>query len=200
MGSSVNRAPRRTEEGFPGERGRFLLEIKTIADIGLVGYPNAGKSSLLAALSHATPKIAAYPFTTLNPILGVVELPDYRRYTIADIPGLVEGAHGGAGLGHDFLRHIERCQAFAFVVDMAGSEGRNPIEDFQKVREELKLYRAELAHRRFVVVANKMDLRGAVENLDAFRKRIRRRPLAVSALAGDGIPQLKRELAKLLVA
>src|SRR5947209_11490479 len=130
--SSRNRAPRQYTEGEEGESGHFLLELRTIADAGLVGYPNAGKSTLLRKVSAARPKVAAYPFTTLHPIVGVIEFPGYRRATIADIPGLIEGAHRGLGLGHEFLRHITRCRILVFVVDVAGSEGRNPIEDVQQ--------------------------------------------------------------------
>src|SRR6266487_2933077 len=138
--SSRNRAPRQYSEGEQGEEGYFLFELRTIADAGLVGYPNAGKSTLLRKISAARPKIAAYPFTTLHPIVGVMELPGYRRATIADIPGLIEGAHRGVGLGHEFLRHITRCRILIFVIDVAGSEGRNPIEDLQNLRREIDLY------------------------------------------------------------
>src|SRR5437660_1468204 len=124
--SSRNRAPRQYTEGEEGEQGNFLLELHTIADAGLVGYPNAGKSTLLREISAARPKVAAYPFTTLHPVVGVVEFPGYRRATIADIPGLIEGAHRALGLGREFLRHITRCRILLFVVDVAGSEGRNP--------------------------------------------------------------------------
>ncbi|MBX7157667.1 MAG: GTPase ObgE [Verrucomicrobiae bacterium] len=197
--SSTNRAPRRCEEGFPGEEGRFLLEMKTIADIGLVGYPNAGKSTLLSKISAAQPKIASYPFTTLTPNLGVVELPKYQRFTVADIPGLVEGAHKGVGLGHDFLRHIERCKAFLFVLDMAGSEGRDPKKDFQQLRKELKLFRADLAKRPFLIAANKMDLPVAPENLKAFKKSFRHKIIPISANAEMGIDLLKKTLSTLLL-
>src|SRR5262249_33582797 len=132
--SSRSRAPREYTEGEEGEQGHFVLELRTIADAGLVGYPNAGKSTLLRKISAARPKVAAYPFTTLHPIIGVVEFSGYRRAMIADIPGLIEGAHRGLGLGHEFLRHITRCRIFLFVVDAAGSEGRNPVEDIQNLR------------------------------------------------------------------
>ena len=138
--SSRNRAPRQYTEGEEGEQGHFLLELRTIADAGLVGYPNAGKSTLLRKISAARPKVAAYPFTTLHPIVGVIEFPGYRRATVADIPGLIEGAHRGLGLGHEFLRHITRCRVLIFVVDVAGSEGRNPVEDLQNLRREIDLY------------------------------------------------------------
>jgi len=132
--SSRNRAPRQYTDGEEGEHGYFLLELRTIADAGLVGYPNAGKSTLLRRISAARPKVAPYPFTTLHPVVGVMELPGYRQATIADIPGLIEGAHRGLGLGHEFLRHVTRCPILIFVVDVAGSEGRNPLEDLQNLR------------------------------------------------------------------
>ena len=138
--SSINRAPRQFTEGEPGEEGYFLLELRKIADVGLVGYPNAGKSTLLGKVSAAHPKVAPYPFTTLNPVVGVVEFEGYKRATVADIPGLIEGAHQNVGLGHDFLRHIVRCKLLVFVLDTAGSEGRNPIEDLGSLRRELDLY------------------------------------------------------------
>src|SRR5438045_7120593 len=169
--SSRNRAPRQYTEGEEGEQQHFLLELRTIADAGLVGYPNAGKSTLLGKISEARPKVAIYPFTTLHPIVGVVEFPDYRRATIADIPGLIEGAHHGLGLGHEFLRHITRCRILLFVVDVAGSEGRNPIEDLQNLRREIDLYDARLSRRPWYLIANKMDLPGAEENLEALSRR-----------------------------
>ena len=153
--SSRNRAPRQYTEGEEGEQGHFLLEVRTIADVGLVGYPNAGKSTLLRKISAARPKVAAYPFTTLHPIVGVIEFPGYRRATVADIPGLIEGAHRGLGLGHEFLRHITRCRVLVFVLDVAGSEGRNPVEDLQNLRRELDLYDRTLSSRPWLVVDRK---------------------------------------------
>src|SRR5438270_4899116 len=145
--SSRNRAPREYKEGEEGEEGHFLLELRTIADAGLVGYPNAGKSTLLRKISAARPKVAPYPFTTLHPIVGVMDFPGYRRATIADIPGLIEGAHRNVGLGHDFLRHITRCRLLLFVVDVAGSERRSPIADLQILRREIDLYYVRLSLR-----------------------------------------------------
>jgi GTPase len=197
--SSRNRAPREYTEGEEGEQGHFLLELRTIADAGLVGYPNAGKSTLLRKISAARPKVAAYPFTTLHPIIGVVEFSEYRRATIADIPGLIEGAHRGLGLGHEFLRHITRCRIFLFVVDVAGSEGRNPVEDLQQLRKELDLYDPLLSQRPWFVIANKMDLPEAEENLEALRKKFPKMDIVpVSAAKGEGIDELKKRLAKWL--
>jgi len=197
--SSRNRAPRQYTEGQEGEHGHFLLELRTIADAGLVGYPNAGKSTLLRKISAARPKVAAYPFTTLHPIIGVIELSEYQRATIADIPGLIEGAHRGLGLGHEFLRHITRCRIFLFVVDVAGSEGRNPVEDIQKLRKELDLYDPLLSQRPWFLIANKMDLPDAAENLNALRKKFPKINIVrVSAAKGEGIEELKAKLAKWL--
>src|SRR5437764_3999571 len=194
--SSRNRAPRQYTEGEEGEQGRFLLELRTIADAGLVGYPNAGKSTLLQKISAARPKVAAYPFTTLHPIVRVIEFPGYRRATVADIPGLIEGAHRGLGLGHEFLRHITRCGLLVFVVDIAGSEGRNPVEDLQNLRRELDLYDRTLSLRPWLVVANKMDLPGAIENLKALQARFPKvQILPASAAKGEGIDALKQALA-----
>jgi GTP-binding protein len=194
--SSRNRAPRQYTEGEEGEQGHFLLELRTIADAGLVGYPNAGKSTLLRKISAARPKVAAYPFTTLHPIVGVIEFPGYRRATVADIPGLIDGAHRGAGLGHEFLRHITRCRVLIFAVDVAGSEGRNPVEDLQNLRREIDLYDPTLSSRAWFVVANKMDLPGAKENLKALLERFPKlQILPTSAAKGEGIDGFKEALA-----
>jgi GTP-binding protein len=194
--SSRNRAPRQYTEGEDGEQGYFLLELRTIADAGLVGYPNAGKSTVLRKVSAARPKVAAYPFTTLHPIVGVMELPGYRRATIADIPGLIEGAHRGLGLGHEFLRHITRCRILVFVIDVGGSEGRNPIEDLRNLRREIDLYDPALSSRPWLVVANKMDLPDAEKNLRAMQERFPRiEMLPCSAATGEGIDALKKTLA-----
>src|SRR3984893_8058458 len=193
--SSRNRAPRQYTEGGEGEQGHFLLELRTIADAGLVGYPNAGKSTLLRKISAARPKVAPYPFTTLHPIVGVVEFSGYRRATVADIPGLIEGAHKNVGLGHDFLRHITRCKLLLFVVDVAGSEGRSPVEDLQSLRREIDLYDLRLSERPWFVIANKMDLPNAAENLQSLRKRFPQIDIIpVSAAKGEGIEELKAKL------
>jgi len=197
--SSRNRAPRQYTEGEEGEQGHFLFELRTIADAGLIGYPNAGKSTLLRRISAARPKVAPYPFTTLHPVIGVVDLSEYRRMTIADVPGLIEGAHKGVGLGHEFLRHITRCRIFLFVVDTAGSEGRNPIEDIQNLRRELDLYDSRLSERPWFIVANKMDLPGAEENLEALRKKFPKINIVpISAAKGEGIAGLKQKLGEWL--
>src|SRR5437868_8962428 len=190
--SSRNRVPRQYTEGEEGEQGHFLLELRTIADAGLVGYPNAGKSTLLRKISAARPKVAAYPFTTLHPIVGVIEFPGYQRATVADIPGLIEGAHRGVGLGHEFLRHITRCRILLFVVDVAGSEGRNPVEDLQNLRREINLYDPTLTSRPWLIVANKMDLQDAKKNLEAMRQKFPKNEiLPVSATMKEGIESLK---------
>ncbi len=197
--SSRNRAPRQYTDGGEGESGHFRLELHTIADAALVGYPNAGKSTLIRQLSAAQPKVAPYPFTTLHPIIGVVELNDYKRITVADIPGLVEGAHRNVGLGHDFLRHVTRCRLFAFVLDMAGSEGRNPVADLEALRREIDLYDKRLSQRPWFVVANKMDLPEAAAHLQDFRVRFPQLALVeISASNGRGIEELKATLERRL--
>ena len=194
--SSRNRAPRQYTEGEEGEEGYFLLELRTIADAGLVGYPNAGKSTLLRKISAARPKVAAYPFTTLHPIVGVIKFPGYKRATIADIPGLIEGAHQGVGLGHEFLRHITRCRILVFVIDVAGSEGRNPVEDLQSLRREIDLYDPTLSSCPWLVIANKMDLPDAKKNVEAVRERFPRiKIILTSAAKGEGMDALKETLA-----
>ena len=196
--SSRNRAPREYTEGGEGEQV-FFLELRTIADAGLVGYPNAGKSTLLSKLSSAHPKIASYPFTTLHPMIGVLNFPGYGRARVADIPGLIEGAHRNLGLGHDFLRHITRCRLLLFVLDMGGSDGRHPVEDLQHLRREIDLYDKRLSQRPWRIIANKMDLPAAAENLAALRRSFPAVEIsAISAAKGEGIPGLKTELEKWL--
>lgn len=195
--TSTHQAPREFTHGEAGEEGRFHFELRSIADAGFVGFPNAGKSSLLTRLSAARPKVAAYPFTTLHPMVGVVEFPEYRRVIVADIPGLIEGAHENVGLGHEFLRHLLRCSLLLFVVDAAGSEARDPCSDLTILRKEISLYDEHLAKRPWLILANKSDLPEAQENLAAIKARFPRiKVLPVSALEGSGIDALRAELLK----
>ena len=197
--SSRNRAPVQYTEGEEGEQGHFLFELRTMADAALVGYPNAGKSTLLGKISAAHPKVAPYPFTTLHPVVGVIDFDGYRRASIADIPGLIEGAHRDVGLGHDFLRHITRCRVLLFILDIAGSEGRHPIEDLQNLRREIDLYDPRLSERPWYVVANKMDLPEAAENLRALEQRFSDLEIvAISADRSDGIAELRARLERWL--
>ena len=196
--SSVNQAPTEHTPGGPCEERRLRLELKTIADAGLLGFPNAGKSSLLAALSAATPKIAAYPFTTLNPIVGTVVYDDYAKVRVADVPGIIEGAAKGVGLGLAFLRHLERARVLVYVVDMAGTDGREPWDDFAVLRREIDEYSAELAERPFVVVANKMDEPAAQERLARFREETGVEPCAVSCATREGLDAFKDALRALV--
>lgn len=196
--TDTNQAPIEFTEGTKGEEGWFYLELRRIADIGLVGFPNAGKSTLLGALSNASPKVASYPFTTLTPMVGVVEFPGFLRTTVADIPGLIEGAHRNVGLGHDFLRHISRCSIFLFVVDAAGVDQRDPVTDIQVLRQELKLYDERLTDRPWLIVANKLDLPEAAAGLEALQTRFTRQEIIpISADKGDGLDALKRRLCEL---
>ena len=193
--TSTNQAPQEHTLGTPGEEGVFYLELRRIADAGLVGFPNAGKSTLLGKLSAAKPKVAAYPFTTLQPMVGVVEFSGFRRCTVADIPGLIEGAHDNRGLGHEFLRHITRCRVLLFVLDMGGTEGRDPISDLEILRTEIKEYDEDLARFPWAVIANKMDVDGAQENLAAFKQRFPKvEVIPISAELEEGIDDLKRFL------
>ena len=177
--------PRFAQPGEPGQEGDFVLELRLIAEVGLVGYPNAGKSTLLAAISKARPKIAPYPFTTLHPQVGIVEYGDWKRLTVCDVPGLIEGAHRNVGLGDAFLRHIARCKVLVLVLDMAGSDGRAPWDDYHQLLRELELYDPALLARPRLVVANKMDEPVAARNLQAFKRRVRRTPLLSMAAAFD---------------
>lgn len=196
--TATNQAPVEFEYGTEAESGVFFLELRRIADVGLVGYPNAGKSTLLGSLSEAKPKVADYPFTTLQPIVGVVGFDDYSRCIMADIPGIIEGAHRNRGLGHEFLRHITRCRLLLFVVDMSGLE-RDPIEDLQQLRTEIKLYSEELAERPWLIIANKMDHEKAAENYENFKRRfIRQEIIPLSAMHGEGLGELKNRLQALL--
>lgn len=187
----TRQAPEFAEKGLPGESRTLILELKLLADVGLVGYPNVGKSTFISVVSAARPKIADYPFTTLVPNLGVVSVGEGNSFVLADIPGLIEGAHAGVGLGHEFLRHVERCQVLLHMLDMSGYEGRDPRRDYETICEELRKYNPELAGRPQLVVANKMDLPGAEENLTAFRERYPHLTVyPISAATRQGVDQL----------
>ena len=191
--NSANRAPTFAEFGEPGEVKNLLLELKLLADVGLVGYPSVGKSSIIAQVSAARPEIAAYHFTTLTPVLGVVRLDEERSFVLADIPGLIEGAHEGVGLGHDFLRHVERTKVLLHIVDVAGVDGRDPIEDFDKINNELAEYSERLARRKQLVVANKMDLPDAQENFERLKEYVEAKGYEIckaSAATGEGLREL----------
>jgi GTPase len=195
--TSRNQIPRFAQPGEAGTEDRFFLELRTIAEIGFVGYPNAGKSTLLSALSKARPKIADYPFTTLTPHIGIIDHGDYTRTTVCDIPGIIEGAHENAGLGHAFLRHIKRCKALAYLVDMSGIEGRDPWDDYRQLRSELKAYDPSLIKRKTIVLANKMDEPKAAENLEIFKKEIKRvRVIPISAAFDQGLDEVKKAFKK----
>jgi len=195
--SSTNRAPKRSNPGHDGEHGNFRLVLKSIADVGLVGFPNAGKSSLTGRITKAHPRTAAYPFTTLHPQIGVIELPKhYDRLLLADVPGLIEGASENRGLGHRFLRHIERCSLLMFLVDMAGVDARDPREDYATLLSELSLYDKALLKKPRLVVANKMDLDGAAANLAKFRRRYKTDIARISCISGEGLDELKELLYK----
>ena len=189
--SNTNRAPRVAEKGEPGHERWLNLELKLIADVGLIGYPNVGKSSILARTSAAKPKIADYPFTTLSPNLGVVRLGYEKSFVLADIPGLIEDAHKGVGLGDDFLRHIERTKMLIHVIDAASLEGRNPIEDYKKINQELLLYDPKLARLPQLIAPNKIDMPSAQANLLKLQEYFGRRKIyPISALTGEGISSL----------
>lgn len=191
--TSTNRAPRRADPGYPGEAWTLRLQLKLLADVGLVGYPNAGKSTLISRVSAAKPKIADYPFTTLTPHLGVVSLSDDRSFVVADVPGLIEGAHRGQGLGHQFLRHIERTKVLTYVVDVSSASGRDPADDLAVIRRELELFRADLLQRPQVVAANKIDAIDDPERLTRLRAKAGEWGLpvfAISAVTGEGVPEL----------
>ena len=189
--SSVNQAPTEHTPGGESEERRLRLELKTIADAGFLGFPNAGKSSLLSVLSSATPKIASYPFTTLNPIVGTLVYDDWAKVTLADVPGIIEGAAKGVGLGLAFLKHLERSKVLVYVIDMSGIDGREPWRDYEVLRKEIEEYSAELAARPSIVVANKMDVEEARENYDRFVKETGIKPIAISCEAREGLEEFK---------
>jgi GTP-binding protein len=201
--TSTHQAPTEHEPGHPGEERRLRLELKLLADVGLVGFPNAGKSTLISRISAARPKIADYPFTTLEPLLGVASLDDRRSFVVADIPGLIEGAHAGHGLGTRFLRHIERTRLLAHLVDVSEASGRDPVHDFEVVMNELASFSQELAHKPMLVVASKLDIAqdpGRLESLRAMAGRKGLPFLAISSVTGAGIDQLKRAMGEQVLA
>ncbi|MEO7298375.1 MAG: GTPase Obg [Verrucomicrobiota bacterium] len=183
--TSVRQTPRFAQPGEPGEEGDYRLELRTVAEVGIVGYPNAGKSTLLTAISKARPKVAAYPFTTLHPQIGIVEYPDFHRLTVCDVPGLIEGAHQNVGLGHGFLRHIQRCKFLVILLDMAGIDGRNPWDDYKMLLQELELYDPLMLEKPRLVVANKMDEAVAEENLKKFKRKVPKTPVMQISAAYD---------------
>ncbi len=197
--TSTHQAPVEFTLGVEGEEKKLRLELKLISDIGLVGFPNAGKSTLIGRVSHARPKVAPYPFTTLHPNIGIIEYDDYRTLRIADIPGLIAGAHQGIGLGHDFLRHIERTRFLVLLIDMSGIDARHPADDYFSLRRELELYSRELADREFVTVANKMDVPESRQELTEFVARTGVTPMEISAAGGEGLDAFKAMLAERLL-
>ncbi len=185
--------PRFAQPGEPGDEGDYLFELRIMAEVGLVGYPNAGKSTLLTAISRARPKVAPYPFTTLHPQIGIVEYSDFKRLTVCDVPGLIEGAHQNVGLGHAFLRHIKRCKILVLLLDMAGTDNRAPWDDYQQLLNELELYDPAMLEKPRYVVANKMDEAVAEENLKKFKRKVKKTPvLPISAGFDDGIDKFKK--------
>ncbi len=201
--TATHQAPTEHEPGRPGEERRLRLELKLLADVGLVGFPNAGKSTLISRISAARPKIADYPFTTLEPQLGVVSLDDYRSFVVADIPGLIEGAHLGHGLGTQFLRHIERTRLLAHLVDVSEGSGRDPVQDFETVMAELASFSQELAAKPMIVVATKIDAAQDPARVEALRQVAAARELAffeISSVTGQGLDELRYAMASRVLA
>ncbi|MFH1478184.1 MAG: GTPase ObgE [Candidatus Omnitrophota bacterium] len=189
-GGRGNSRKRDATPGKDGEEKDIILELKLVADVGIIGYPNVGKSSLLSRVSNAKPKIANFPFTTKTPLLGLVRLDTERSFVICDIPGLIEGAHTGRGLGDEFLRHVERTRILIHLVDMAGLEGRDPVNDLEDINKEIGLYSQALLKKPQVIAVNKMDLPQAKENLVKFRKKVKKKAYPVSCVTGEGIQEL----------
>ena len=193
--TSARQTPRFAQPGEPGEEGDFLLELRIIADVGLVGYPNAGKSTLLTAISKARPKVAPYPFTTLHPQIGIVEYQDFHRLTVCDVPGLIEGAHQNVGLGHAFLRHIERCKILVLLLDMAGTDNRAPWDDYKSLLRELELYDPTLLDKPRLIVANKMDEPVAEKHLKQFKTKVKKVSLLpISAAFDQGVEKFRQQI------
>ncbi|MBQ9124392.1 MAG: GTPase ObgE [Acholeplasmatales bacterium] len=196
--TGIMKCPDFCEKGEPGEHKFIRCELRVLADCGLVGFPSVGKSTLISAVSAAKPKIAAYHFTTLVPNLGMVRLPDGRDFVMADLPGIIEGAHQGAGLGLQFLRHIERCKVIVHIIDMAATDGRDPYEDYVTINNELKEYKMNLANRPMIIVANKMDQPEAIENLKKFKERVNEDIICISAYTKDNLNELLYKIADTL--
>jgi len=196
VAASTNQAPRTTTPGKKGQERNIRLELKLIGDVGLVGMPNAGKSTLISRCSAARPKIADYPFTTLEPVLGIVELTDFRRFVLADIPGLIEGSHNGAGLGFEFLRHIERTTIIAHILDIMPTDGSNPIKNYRAIRSELAQYSKALAKKPEVIVANKIDLDPDGKMVKDIKRKLKKTIYPISAVTGAGIKELSELLWK----
>ena len=196
--SSVNQAPTEHTPGGEAEEKRLRLELKTIADAGLLGFPNAGKSSLLSVLSSATPKIASYPFTTLNPVVGTIVYDDFAKIRMADVPGIIEGAAKGVGLGLAFLKHLERSKVLVYVIDMAGTDNREPWTDYKILKKEIDEYSAELAERPYLVVANKLDTVAAQENLARFKEETGVDPICISCESREGLETFKSALREIV--
>jgi GTP-binding protein len=188
--SATNQVPYEFEEGRRGRERQLRLELKLVADVGLVGLPNAGKSTLISRISAAHPKIAAYPFTTLEPTVGIVDAGDFRRFTVADLPGLIEGAHEGKGLGDEFLRHVERTRVLVHLVDACPSDHSDPVANYRAIRQELRLHGEELAAKPEIVVASKMDLHGAEDGLQQLRNELGTDVVGISAVSGLGMRKL----------
>lgn len=197
LATRSNPCPSYSERGEPGENRKVKVELRMLADVGLVGLPSVGKSTILSMITNANPKIASYHFTTLSPNLGVVSMNDYS-YTVADLPGLIEGASEGLGLGHKFLKHIERTKVIAHVIDMSGSEGRNPYDDYLTIRKELETFSKKLINKPEVIIANKMDIEGAKENLEEFKKKISLPVYEISAISNEGLDEVISELKELV--
>lgn len=189
-GGKGNSRFREATLGEPGEEKEIILELKLIADVGIIGYPNAGKSSLITRISNARSKIASFPFTTKTPVLGVVKVDENRSFVVCDIPGLIEGAHSGKGLGDAFLRHIERTKILIHVIDMAAIDGRNPADDYKSINDELRQYNIGLLNKAQILTANKMDMEIAKENLKNFKKSIKKKIYPISCITGEGIKKL----------
>ncbi len=195
--TAARQTPRFAQPGEPGDEGDFLLELRIVAEVGLVGYPNAGKSTLLTAISRARPKVAPYPFTTLHPQIGIVEYADWKRLTVCDVPGLIEGAHKNVGLGHKFLRHIQRCKILVLLLDMAGTDNRKPWDDYKQLLSELELYDPALLEKPRLVVANKMDEAVAEKNLKQFKTKIKKvKVLPISAAFDQGMEKFRETIRK----